>query len=261
MAVECLEEKWAISYPVHGIPGWRWFHVHPLHDVESIFWLFLWFLHSRVPWVVLQLLSEKGAEETKRLRDSISLHSRKYFSEDASGMSRLGVLQNPLDGVYQSDFFAQFYSPCIYLLKPLALVESLRSEYVFIHQHPPEEGNDGTWRLPIKVFTDRIYKQFAEHLQQVLKDIGNNPILVQDIDTVARSDKPQAQAPSKRRRDTASDEPEKSSRSVQPGRPKKRALDRPQQASRNPTRARPPIAPKTSATARSGTSKKRATKK
>ena len=262
MAIECVQNNWLIVNPTRPSLKRRCFSVHFYHDIESVYWLFFWWLCFRVPCFVIQ---SRLAPGITKLLEELSGHSQGYFPLGlTSQINRLNIFQHPGSCSDEEEFFTQFYTPFDFLLTPLKLAENLGAACRALHNHTSKEVKDGVWRLPNDAFASTLYEEFEESLQGVLQRMGTDPIPVQKVDAIAQSDKPlQVHSSSKRRRDTTSDEGE-STQSVQPPPPKKRASGRPRQAPRNPgdsTKAPPPITPKTSAKARRGTGRKGANKK
>lgn len=190
MAVEYQQNEFLFLAPAETAEevesSGEWFAVNYLHDLESIYWQYLWFFHNRIP-----------SENTASPEDlgAIQQQSKQYFGHNINGnQNRACVIQLP-----------QRYAPirrCLRKahsensLKPLQLSSSLRDEYIRVEKVPPTSVGEGAWRIEENSFTDEVYEEFRTLLQCASEHIPVVPI----DDTSAEDDQADPSATTKKAR-------------------------------------------------------------
>ena len=145
----------------------RYFRPHFLHDLESLYWTYIWFIHHRVP---------VGPIPGKEI---VAHGQGKYFSHSVRGhLHREFLILRPYTWSDIWDDLEPLYSSHMGVIGPVRLNVSISREYEKVHQTAPEE-HDGTWRLPFDCFTDKLYDQFARAAQIALLDLGSDDIPVE----------------------------------------------------------------------------------
>ena len=142
---------------VHNIA--KYFRLHFLHDLESLYWTYIWFLHHRVPvgstHVDYRLAQGRG----------------EYFYPPKRG--RVNLFLNTSNSTTIWDYLEPLYPARTALLSPVSLSAEITREYVRIQQIEPEQ-KDGIWRLPIDCFTDNLCDDFLASLRTALQSLQSN---------------------------------------------------------------------------------------
>ncbi|KAF8831872.1 hypothetical protein HHX47_DHR1000921 [Lentinula edodes] len=135
----------------------QWFAPHFVHDIESVYWQYLWFLHNRYPKISKP--SQSALEEIKQ-------QAKLYFGYGIDGNhDRFDVIRNETSHILLRGVLESVYCPLI--LQPLDLSITLREEYRRVVRSLPMKKSDDAWRLG-DVFNGDIYEQFLGMLQTVL---------------------------------------------------------------------------------------------
>jgi hypothetical protein len=164
------------------------FTTHYVHDLESVYWQFLWFICSRLPsgYVAAKTASPSEAAEADlaQIRKDIQrLHSR-YFGHHIEGhMERRHV-------ILQADVFLDSDVDCLqavyadfpFLLAPINLCTELQQEYVRLeHETEPRQYEDGAWRFAPDSFRKIFYETLLSAFQLALDTMGSEKMPVQDL--------------------------------------------------------------------------------
>ena len=137
--------------PTHDEPSIsQYFRLHFLHDLESLYWTYLWFLHHRVPvgstHVDYRLAQGRGG----------------YFHSPLLGeRGRLSLFLNTLKSRTIWNYLEPLYTDQKPVIGPVILNSFIVREYRRIQQVEPEEHN-GTWRLPVDCFNEELYINFEK---------------------------------------------------------------------------------------------------
>ncbi|KAJ4471285.1 hypothetical protein C8J55DRAFT_521295 [Lentinula edodes] len=135
----------------------QWFAPHFVHDVESVYWQYLWFLHNRIP---------KTPEPSQSALEKVKRQARRYFGHSIDGnQDRFDVIRNETSHILLLGVLESVYCPLI--LQPLDLSITLREEYRRVVRSLPMKKSDDAWRLG-DVFNGDIYEKFLGKLQAVL---------------------------------------------------------------------------------------------
>lgn len=144
-----------------------------VHDLESVLWQYLWFLHNRIPCVA-----------AKQVESSVLLSALSDISTSAYRLFSHGINGNParerfltLPEELSSRFsLATTFSRIIdqNLLEPFAVIEELRVEYMRIEGCDPETRDDGRQWFPTSTFTkDKVYGTFKSQFERILNWMGS----------------------------------------------------------------------------------------
>ena len=200
MAIEYQGKRW-LFLPQNVEPGTssgpvlqpdEWFTVHFLHDLESLFWVYLWFLHFRVP--------RRSVEKVRRGKDpkpetliqwqrTVQRRASSYFFCSIHGnIDRVELIRDGASriAVKGKQIFEPLYADHLQLLKPTFFTKELRKEYEDIQKQEPYEDATGSWRLPAAGITDRLYRLFEDDLKEALNILSVDPLAVQDVATMDR---------------------------------------------------------------------------
>ncbi|KAH7881220.1 uncharacterized protein C8R40DRAFT_26445 [Lentinula edodes] len=135
----------------------EWFAPHFVHDVESVYWQYLWFLHNRIP---------KTPEPSQSALEKVKQQAGRYFGHSIDGnQDRFEVIRNETSDIKLLGVLESVYCPLI--LQPLDLSITLREEYRRVVRSLPMKKSDDAWRLG-DVFNGDIYEKFLGKLQAVL---------------------------------------------------------------------------------------------
>ncbi|KAJ3929471.1 MAG: hypothetical protein NXY57DRAFT_1016518 [Lentinula lateritia] len=135
----------------------QWFAPHFVHDVESVYWQYLWFLHKRIP---------KTPEPSQSALEKVKRQARRYFGHSIDGnQDRFEVIRNETSYILLGGVLESVYCPLI--LQPLDLSITLREEYRRVVRSLPMKTSDDAWRLG-DVFNGDVYEKFLGKLQAVL---------------------------------------------------------------------------------------------
>lgn len=141
------------------------FMFHPLHDVESLWWILWWYVSHHV---LVDVVKEMSSEDWMEHRRNIGTYQGRYFSSGIDGSpARLSLIITPRI-TNDVDVLSPLYIGRRHFLSPLASVTLLRPEYQAVHDQPPCQGEDGLWRLPRTAFTDNLHIAFEKYLQKAL---------------------------------------------------------------------------------------------
>lgn len=141
------------------------FMFHPLHDVESLWWILWWYVSRHV---LVDVVKEMSSEDWMEHRRNIKTFQRRYFSSGIDGSSSRLSLITTSRITNEVDVLSPLYIGRRHFLSPLAFVTLLAHEYQAVHDHPPCQGEDGSWRLPRTAFTDNLHVAFEKYLQKAL---------------------------------------------------------------------------------------------
>ena len=170
------------------------FTVHFLHDLESLFWVYLWFVLLRIP----RRFVEKAREEEKNPKNTSLADWQKLFRERSMDYffckidgkpGRVDLIRDHtgLVAISEQDILAPIYADHPELLKPILFDKLLRREYRAVQKQQPYKDAKGNWRLPTAGITDRLYRLFQEDMKKALSVLVDDPLEVQ---FVAAIDKP-----------------------------------------------------------------------
>ncbi|KAH7868680.1 uncharacterized protein C8R40DRAFT_1260346, partial [Lentinula edodes] len=135
----------------------QWFSPHFVHDIESVYWQYLWFLHNRIP---------KTSEPSQSALEEIKQQAKLYFGYGIDGNhTRFDVIRNEASNVLLRGVLESVYRPLILQLLDLSI--TLREEYRRVVRSLPMKKSDDAWRLG-DVFNGDIYEKFLGKLQAVL---------------------------------------------------------------------------------------------
>lgn len=137
-----------------------------LHDLESVYWMFLWFLYHRIPSIVdpsapafslaLGEFHRMGGELFKCGISGNQTRERLVKGENAK------MVATSLEAVYP------YGSPCRFLLAGMRLTEILRNAYIELESTPPNKSQ----RWPHDAFKSDVYDQFSARLRGLAEDAG-----------------------------------------------------------------------------------------
>ena len=152
------------------------FAVHFLHDVESLYWLYVWFLHRHIP-------SEAVADSTEELENieaEVVASWIKYFSCGIEGnVSRTALIESAPCGARQlKQMFKPLYRWCPSVLKTLFLQATLRKEYKNLQLNGHRRDKYGRWRLYASAIGDNAYEVFTKCIMEAEKGLPEGPQLV-----------------------------------------------------------------------------------
>ncbi|KAJ4486623.1 hypothetical protein C8J55DRAFT_508121 [Lentinula edodes] len=135
----------------------QWFSPHFVHDIESVYWQYLWFLHNRIP---------KTSEPSQSALEEIKQQAKLYFGYGIDGNhTRFDVIRNKASNILLRGVLESVYRPLILQLLDLSI--TLREEYRRVVRSLPMKKSDDAWRLG-DVFNGDIYEKFLGKLQAVL---------------------------------------------------------------------------------------------
>ncbi|KAH9932034.1 uncharacterized protein BXZ73DRAFT_101409 [Epithele typhae] len=161
------------------------FIVHFLHDLESLYWVYVWFLHFRIPHQSSIKLQEMTFN-IKNIHDNIDRSSREYFFYGMDGaVSRTLLITQPADSIFGLlRLFGPLYTSCPLLLKPIvAFCADLRGAYTNLQREDLEESRDATPRLPVSTMvTNELYTLFGGLIDKALASLGDEPLPVKMLD-------------------------------------------------------------------------------
>lgn len=189
----------------------EWFAVHFLHDLESLFWVYFWFVHFRVPRRSVEE-ARKGDPTLARItkwRDEIQRRSQLYFFCKIDGKrGRDDLIRDDTGRVTlkERDVLAPLYKPYPQLLNLVLFPRELRKEYKIVQQQTPYKDAAGFWRLPAEGITDRLYRLFEEGLTEALSILGDDPLPTQNVDMMHKAVSSSITTRPKRGRDEAETE-------------------------------------------------------
>ena len=106
------------------------FAVHFLHDVESLYWLYLWFIHFRIPCQAITVSVEE-AENVKKALAEVDKSSKDYFFCGVEGNAHRMLLINDMwsrPAEELEHIFKPFYRSCLGVIKPIYFHETLKKE-------------------------------------------------------------------------------------------------------------------------------------
>ncbi|KAF9074801.1 hypothetical protein BDP27DRAFT_1415727 [Rhodocollybia butyracea] len=139
-----------------------WFSVHYFHDLESVFWIYLWFIHFMVP----------SAHELNL--DTLQWSRDRYFHHPISGSQyRSSLIMNEdgpdeLEQDLSSIYTHQSHTP---LLKPISLCKEISSAYKQLQRTEPEKlkGPDNVdfWRFKKESFAPGLYQTLTDSFQSL----------------------------------------------------------------------------------------------
>ena len=169
-----------------------WFAFHFLHDVESLFWVYFWFVLFRIPRRFVKK-TEQEKDPNKNLaywQRVLDQRSKVYFFCKIDGKpGRVDLIRDHtgLVAISEQDILAPIYADHPELLKPILFDKLLRREYRAVQKQQPYKDAKGNWRLPTAGITDRLYRLFQEDMKKALSVLVDDPLEVQ---FVAAIDKP-----------------------------------------------------------------------
>ena len=138
------------------------FKLHFLHDLESLYWTYLWFIHYRVP--VVSTNDENSAK--------LAVGRDLYFSSPLTGKpGRIGLITNSSNWIVIWEYIYPLYSTRENIIRPVRLNQSISQEYKRIQQVAPERYN-GVRRLPVGCFTDHLYDRFVRAFELALRNLS-----------------------------------------------------------------------------------------
>jgi hypothetical protein len=162
------------------------FTVHFIHDLESVFWQFLWFICSRLPSAYVERVDKTEGFEERLLktRRAIQILNSQYFGHPIKGnVDRHDVIREAdvfVDGY--AACFADVYSAFPFLLKPIYLCEMLKNEYVRLeHKAKPMQYDDQGWRFAPDSFREDFYQTSLDVFQNALDIMGDWEMPAQDL--------------------------------------------------------------------------------
>lgn len=130
--------------------------VHFLHDLESVYWQYIWFLHNRIPVEKLSTTSLENVQQQAKL----------YFGHNVHGSrDRFKVIRNHGSDMVIRSSLTPMHSRRY--LSPISFAGQLRGEYTRVLKKLPNQIGD-TWRLG-NVFNEEIYRNFHGMLQHILR--------------------------------------------------------------------------------------------
>ncbi|KAJ3856785.1 hypothetical protein EV368DRAFT_78363 [Lentinula lateritia] len=135
----------------------QWFAPHFVHDIESVYWQYLWFLHNRIP---------KSPGPSQSALEKVKRQARRYFGHSIDGnQDRFEVIRTETSNILLRGVLKSVY--CEPILQPLDLSITLREEYRRVVRSLPMKKSDDAWRLG-DVFNGDIYEKFLGNFQAVL---------------------------------------------------------------------------------------------
>lgn len=156
-----------------GSPSELVFTANFVHDLESIFWIYLWFIHSRIPSAF-----PHDSELLKKIRSS----AKTFFAGGIDGNHpRRDLLTLPPQKDKLRALLDPLYSQAPLLLEPLNLVPSLAAEYHRIEQEEQEE-QDGHRRFSYKVFKNHIHHHFMTVFKEIALSTVDDRIPVKTLE-------------------------------------------------------------------------------
>lgn len=152
------------------------------HDLESVVWLYLWFLHYRVPNISPD--PERTPELLAETLSAVLESAQKFFMHGIEGHPERVLFWTAGDRFSLAQTFGEIIDRG--LLLPYNLIDQLREEYTRIESQTPEVI-DGTPRYPDDAFSDEIYAMFKNVLSATLEWIGKERTFpVEDRDDVQK---------------------------------------------------------------------------
>ena len=152
------------------------FAVHFLHDVESVYWLYVWFLHRRTP----SQAGEDSTEKLENIKAEVAASWMKYFSCGIEGnATRRALIGEGSRGARQlKQMFKPLYRWCPSVLKPLFFQITLRKEYKNLQLNGHRRDKYGRWRLYASAIGDNAYEVFTKCIMEAEEGLPEGPQLV-----------------------------------------------------------------------------------
>ncbi|KAG7098620.1 hypothetical protein E1B28_000542 [Marasmius oreades] len=134
------------------------------HDVESVAWIYLWFLHHRFPSLICEVLTPNKRAELRKLHEE----SRVYFQ--AGSALRMYVVTGISSILTElARRFISLYAGNEELVMPLALFEDLREAYENLEKEPQEpRTQDPCFHWPRSLFPLKLYETHIARFQAIL---------------------------------------------------------------------------------------------
>ncbi|KIK56581.1 hypothetical protein GYMLUDRAFT_46925 [Collybiopsis luxurians FD-317 M1] len=155
MAVEVQEQSLLFMDHEKIQTSRKLFVPHFVHDLESIYWQYIWFLHHRVA-----VHKEPTAENIKFVQQ----WAKNYFGYDMDGSGPRRALINPGVHVYAlKEELLRIHSKKILVAVDFSL--NLRKEYQRLETNPPRVHKN----LLLTGFNNDIYEDFGQKLSKILK--------------------------------------------------------------------------------------------
>ncbi|KAG2006134.1 other/FunK1 protein kinase [Coprinopsis cinerea AmutBmut pab1-1] len=174
-AVEVLSKNWTIS--PRDIPKLRAngglppFHRHYYHDLESLFWLLIWYaityLPIHDPETAQDIVAKINVGSWKTMifdalfpRERQSQHGNRQLFWAGSGSIYIDLMDE-----------AQWPEETVYvLLRFDEIISEFHSAYTSLHRSPPK---DNAARWPDAQFSDSLYEKFISILDDVATHLGS----------------------------------------------------------------------------------------
>lgn len=168
--------------------GQTWFTVHPLHDLESLFWIYLWFIYFRLLSQTIETASGATLKHLQQSRRTIRDRAKQFFFCTIHGTQRRTLMVVCSTSTIGAEVFRfqPFYTDCPKLLDPLLFIKELSKEYLRIQTLGPLK-NGNTWQIPLARFSeDTLYRTLENILVDTLGAMGSEAFPVQDADAILK---------------------------------------------------------------------------
>ncbi|KAI0040043.1 hypothetical protein FA95DRAFT_1550163 [Auriscalpium vulgare] len=138
------------------------------HDLESVFWIFAWFIHYRPPAITLQNKSEHVFEKVRTSATAL-------FSNDVQGNSARGslVVGGRPTNIYRS--LKPLYGDLKWLLSGANVVENLKLAYEDLEKKPRKDGTWGADCFTIQPYS-AMKTRFSKLLSKLVQDQVDFPV-------------------------------------------------------------------------------------
>ncbi|KZV62255.1 hypothetical protein PENSPDRAFT_758831 [Peniophora sp. CONT] len=142
---------------------------NPVHDLESVFWQYLWFLHYRMP---RNLVTQQKPSELLKALSDVSGSAYNLFSYGIEGnTTREHLITLSRGSSNRSLLKSLILINGVELLESDELTGRLRNEYKRVEEATPELVNDRL-QIPIATFqSDDIYNTFKGYFQRTLNHL------------------------------------------------------------------------------------------
>ncbi|KAG7098613.1 hypothetical protein E1B28_000536 [Marasmius oreades] len=134
------------------------------HDVESVAWIYLWFLHNRFPSSIHKALTPNKRAELRKLYEESSRYFWAVSVWRANVVTGISSILTEL-----ARRFISLYAGNEELVMPLALFEDLREAYENLEKEPQEpRTQDPCFHWPRSLFSLKLYETYIACFQEIL---------------------------------------------------------------------------------------------
>ncbi|KZV74193.1 hypothetical protein PENSPDRAFT_648199 [Peniophora sp. CONT] len=153
---------------------------NPAHDLESVVWQYLWFLHYRTPCDL------PAQEDLSDALQEILRSTHDLFTHGIRGNTRRQTFMTSNNNTHRNRLMKALrliHTPP--LVCPYDLIYDLRNEYVRIESQPVVSDVNGMRRFPLSIFlpdatpsTPDIYATFKKSFAEALNLIDKGEVLI-----------------------------------------------------------------------------------